>query len=122
MKALIDLEQFFFTKTQIIFKCLYMNLKKFSHKLTHPIESSILSQGRVWAIKYKIFSYFPHLEPERKWGTYLKEKILWSSIHVCARGPHSFTDLLDSNLQCAMGTELKSVLTLLLRNEYTNLV
>lgn len=57
-------------------------------------------------MNYRIFSIFPFLETERK------DKMLWSFIRVCARGPQQLFVSLTINQQSVRGTELKLVLTL----------
>lgn len=56
-----------------------------------------------WIIGFSLFSL---LETKRN------DEMLWSFIHVCARGPQQLLVSLSVNHQSVMGTELKLVLTL----------
>lgn len=76
MKTLVDLEQFFFTVAQVMFKCLYLNLKKFCPKLTSPTEQSIFRPDRVWAVEIQDLSLFFLWWIGRRLGKYLKDKML----------------------------------------------
>lgn len=72
--------------------------------------------------KIGFFLIFPIWKQRESGGHIARKKFFGLPSMFVPEDHNSFTDLLDSNLQCATGTELKSVLTLLLRNEYTNLV
>lgn len=78
-----------------------------------PIESSILRPGRVWTIKYRIFFYFPFWEQWGSWGNISRIKFFGLSSMCMSEDHNSYWFSLTVNLESLVGTELKSVLTLL---------